>query len=285
MTFQFRNTGFDKLFPKANNFANFIFSNDCARPWFVYVKTFLIAFIGLVIVEQIPDLNDLERDYGDKLVGGKGFGKKTGRREGPAQRGRGELTARELKFSKYKAGLGTILRVTQPLETIGFLWMLWSVGDEFFAQWQGLLMRAGPCMDISKGPEQRDAVPHQTPLTIAGASFALVELTHHHTGIVSSPISASVPAGRYTVVAGASIIAPSNGLNNVFLQLRTTFATGPSIKPMDGVSIPPNTAGRLGGFWQFDIVVGGSIGWEIAGETVPIGVFLEDAFIAICPAE
>ena len=70
----------NQLFPKAANFAQEIVVNGCARPWFVYVKTFVPAFLKLWLTLAILDLEDILRARGKRLAysrvtsSGRGFG-------------------------------------------------------------------------------------------------------------------------------------------------------------------------------------------------------------------
>ena len=143
--------------PKTRNFVREILFNGCARPWYVYVETFIPAFLKLVITLLLFDIDDIVRFYGVT----RSRSRLTGRRKhGPG----GIIKASETwDFKSQKVtrqGLRIIIKLTAPLEAIGFIFLLIAATDEFFQDWQSLIERAPFCTNPQGlGPLSRTALP------------------------------------------------------------------------------------------------------------------------------
>lgn len=143
--------------PKSRNFLRQLIWHDCARPWYVYAETFLPAFLELAILVNFPFPDDVFRTYAETLGQTQGSGRR-GKRHG-ARRAR--VTVSETRAQRItRQGLNTVLKVTQPLESLGFAWLLLSAGDNFFGRWQTLLEHSTFCTGpLESGPCSRSGVP------------------------------------------------------------------------------------------------------------------------------
>ena len=105
-----------EFYPKTQNFIRSQLMNPCAKPWWVWVETFLPAFLNLVIVVSLLDINDAIRARGKKISAGSKMA---------SGRGRGGkrvivIKGIKIEIERYQQkGLRTLLIVTQPLEFIG----------------------------------------------------------------------------------------------------------------------------------------------------------------------
>lgn len=268
------------IFAKAQNFVNFLQFHNCARPWFVYAETFAPAFLKLFLTITIPDLNDIARNMGyHQVSGGGGPG---GR--GPKRFGRSTLSNINNQVENFsQGGLRHLLMVTEPLEKIGFIWLLWSATDQFFMDWQTGLMKSVFCEDVGlAGPYNATRAPGgRVGVLPAGAVTPLPIVEQNRANWARTSIAVSLPFGSYSAVFSATIVGPFGGIEGCGAQLRLAGNVGPSVVAGDPVSIAQGQAGTVMVKSDFFIPLGGSCGWEIYGPAVPVGVVCNAARVVV----
>jgi len=271
------------LFPAAENFAENIVIHGCARPWFVYVKTFIPAFLKLIMTISILDLEDILRAHAKRIAyaratpSGRGFG------HGHKPRISGRPTVVN-RFSQ--KGLRTLLIVTEPLEIIGFSWLLYNATDQFFSDWQLLLQRSIFCEDIGlAGPLQRSR-PGGSNIGVLpeGAITPLAVLEQNRASWVTTSISVSLPPGFYKAIFTVTVHGPLGGITGVRARLRITGFVTTFIE-----SAPADMAqGEAAGFiaeGDFHFVSGGTVVWELAGPAVPVGLLCDGGHVIVFATE
>jgi len=277
-------------FPKAANFVSFLAEHPCARPWWVYVETFIPAFLQLFITIATLDAEDILREFAK----GKAYEQVVGSRGGSGHTRKPQLQAKPTGAQTFtQKGLKTLLIITEPLEIIGFIWLLAGATEQFFYNWQSMLMQSTFCENpIRTGPFMRSRQPGLfIGILPEGSATPLPDLNQDRAGWGSGGFSVDLPPGNYTGIYACSIQAPPGGLSGVHTRIR--IANGILNSLCDG---PDSSlaAGEVGDFLVqcnfniFDLPGGGSMGWELVGPAVPAGVLCNGAramcFATIGPA-
>ncbi len=259
-----------ELFKNEANFIKSIILHPCARPWYIWVETFLPAFLKLLITVTLFDIEDAIRAHGESIVRDR-KGKKS-KRHTPRIKTTGQPRTVDRWAQK---GLKTLLVVTEPLEKIGFTWLLFSAVDEFFYDWQTLLELSDFCNSpIESGPLQLARGPGFVSFVVGFIPVILNINLQNRGSWPHTTLGASIPEGVYSATFSLTVIAPVGGVNNVLIRLRTPGAFGEDITTSDALNLASHEQGSLvvrHSFW-YPLIGGGTIAWEIGGNTIPAGI-------------
>lgn len=266
-----------QLFPHANNFVKNIVFGDCATPWFVYVETFFPAFIKLLINQNLLLWDDVVRSIAEEKAGTRRRRGIRGGRHGRLNLLRNEATERE-RYAR--RGLRTLLTITQPLETIGYIVLLWSAADRFYYDWQTLIQVRGPC---SSPPAFRPFQRSRTgganvPILPAGAAMPLPINDQNDPGFSNNTFSVGLPAGTYDAFWNANVKGPSGGSSGNRASLRITNSPSSPTILGEATDLASGQEATLGLEASFTVLnPGGSVGWELTGPAVPVGLACSSA--------
>lgn len=265
------------IFEREANFIKFMLTNPCARPWYVYVETFIPAFLELLFTVAILDINDIIRSHGQKIAseGGKKAGR--GGRHTPRIAATGGKTPVERYMQK---GLKTLLIVTQPLENIGYAWLLYSAVDEFFFDWQTLIEEAPFCTQpIESGPLSRSRGGGFIFIFPAGFPIIMTTLTQNRAGWVTGELFADVPQGHISYFFAATIGSPPGGITGVSIRLKIVDAFGTRYQATPEQDIPEHGLRDFVISDTFFVPTGGGahVQWELVGPNVPVGIWCDKA--------
>lgn len=263
------------IFPHAQNWANQMIFHECARPWFIWVTSFTPAFLKLFVTLATLDAEDILRDYAK----GKAHEPTGGRRGGfghVKKKGYAQVANKIDRFAQ--KGLKTLLVVTEPLEKIGFAWLLYSATDEFFYDWQTALMNSAYCTDAARGPFQRSrGGGANVPILPGGGATPLPNLDQNRANWTNGNFSVGLPAGSYTAMYAANVVAPNSGTPGAGAQIRVSGNIGPTLYQSGLTGLGPREHASLMIQATFFIPIGGSAGWELYGNAIPIGIECENA--------
>ncbi len=258
------------LFPKEQNFIRFIISHACATPWYVWVETFLPAFVILIATTAFFDVEDAIRDHGKK-ISGTGKGRK-GKRHSPKIR----VTAAKGLVNRWsQKGLATLLILTGPLEIIGFMWLIYAAVDQFFLNWETLLRKRDFCKTApNTGPLQLSRGQGFISLVTGGVPVILDKLEQDRSSWSHTSIGATLPGGKFVAGFALKLRAPASGVNGLWIRLRVSLASGVSFFQSPTLDLGPGEEGDLTVSGHFDYITaaGGPLSWEIGGNTIPIGI-------------
>lgn len=259
-----------RFFPNEQNFIRSIITHPCARPWYIWAETFLPAFLELLITVTLFDVEDAIRAHGESITRDKAGAK--GKRHSPRIKTSGQPTAVDRWAQK---GLKTLLVVTKPLETIGFTWLLYSAVDQFFFNWQTLLELSDFCKSpIDSGPLQRSRGAGTVSLVVGGVPVILGNALQNRGGWANNSLGATLPEGVYQSSFTLTVLGPIGGLTNLWIRLRTPGVFGNDITQSDPLALLHGEEGTMvvqHSFW-YPLIGGGTITWEIGGETIPAGI-------------
>ena len=267
------------IFPKAENFAQAIVVHGCARPWFVYVKTFIPAFLKLFLTLAILDLEDILRAHAKR----KAYSKITTSGRGFGHQVKPRIVAHTTKTQTFtQKGLRTLLLITDPLEKIGFAWLLYNSTEQFFYDWQLLIERSIYCSDTGlAGPFQRSR-PGGTNIGVLpeGGITPLPTLEQNRAGWANTVISVNLPVGFYKVIFTVQVHGPLGGITNVRARARITGLITLFIESPPAEIAQGEVAGLLCE-GDFTLPFGGTVVWELAGPAVPVGLLCDGAHVIV----
>lgn len=269
------------LFPNAANFTHKLFYQNCATPWWVYAETFAPAFLELFVTIAFLQMDDLIRERGRVI--GHGPGGRTLRGGGHARKG--PIPGYTPNNEKYaQKGLRHLLKVTDPLEKLGFAFLLYGATEDFFYDWSTLLEAREWCKDPT------DAGPLSRSRTTGGffpqpglGACPLPILEQNRSGWATSTVSAGLPPGHYNAHFAVTIEGPAPGgveyeagFNVTGTLLGGTFRGGK-------VATDKGIAADLvvGADFFLPGLTGGSIVWGVSGPQVPIGLQTKKGFCVI----
>jgi len=258
------------FFPHEKNFIKTLITHPCARPWYVWVETFVPAFIVLYATVAFFDVEDAIRAHGEKIAG-KGTRRK-GKRHTPKIRLTGEKTIVR-RWSQ--RGLRTLLLLTGPLEIVGFMWLLYAATDQFFYNWQTLLEKRDFCnRDEQSGPLQLSREGGFISFVVGGVPVILGTQEQNRSSWPHSTIGATLPQGDFAAGFSLTVLAPASGVSNVWIQLKTAGLFGGQTFRSKSLDLGPFEEGSLSVSAHFAYVLsgGGPLSWEIGGNTIPIGI-------------
>jgi len=259
-----------ELFRKQANFIKTFLVHPCARPWYIWVQTFVPSFIKLLITVNLFDIEDLIRGHGEDIVREKGG--RGGKKHTPRIKTQGQPTRADRWSQK---GLKTLLVVTSPLEKIGFTWLIFSAVDQFFYDWQTLLELSDFCNSpIESGPLQLSRGPGFVSIVIGFIPVILNIEPQNRAGWPHSTLSANVPEGVYQASFSLKVFGPVGGASNLKIRIRTPGAFGDDVTESEALQLDAGQEGAMSvshSFW-YPLIGGGAVTWEVGGETIPIGI-------------
>lgn len=268
------------FFPNASEFFEKIVYHPCARPWYVWVQAGVVAYIELAALVTIPFWDDLARMGGEHLVGeGK-------RRRAVKKHGRKVVAVEKpTKREKYYAkGLNTLLVITQPLETIGFAYLLWAAGDHFFYRFASLLDQSAYCVAaFNSGPLSRNSSGGMVAHPAGPTAMPLPNLEQDRGLWGSTPFTATLPIGRFFAAFAITITGPAGGPSDWEAQLHVTQAG--LTKIYRGGKVTAQTGEDIDLLVSAEFILvsifGGTMQWRLDGPGVPIGIAMKRAHMIV----
>ena len=261
-----------ELLPNTANFFRKIVMSPCARPWFVYVETFAPAFIKMVITIGLLQWDDIVRMRAETLA-----------KQGARASKRGIGHARGLRLLAFEPehertaarGLKTLLKITQPLENIGFVVLLYNATEEFYFDWTSLIIRQPYCeAPVRDRPFSRSRQGGRIGILPGGDITPLPILDNNGAGYASDSFHVIIPAGAYDAIFAVQV--QHTGTGTVVAKCRMNYVgdgVAGSIESEEVVLEPGHSASIVasGGIF-FKGPLGGTVTWEMVGTAVPIGL-------------
>ena len=206
--------------PKTRNFFKYILTNPCARPWYLYAETFTAAFIKMVVTVIIFDLEDVMRAAAVQRSKPH-IGPRRGRRRHAARPLLPDDSTPERRVARQ--GLRFVIKITMPLERIGFAWLLYAATEQFYYDWQSLLESSRFCdAPINSGPFSRTDPAGQVLSRPSGQGFGYNELEQNRPGWSNNALSVLIPENTITIVATLRVRRNFSDLAGVQLGLETS---------------------------------------------------------------
>lgn len=259
------------------NIVHRLLYDPCQLDFWVYIETLVPAFAILWFTLSVPLLDDILRDNAyRKLADRRGGSLRTLRHGQMGLRG-----GKEPKVNRWTdRGLRTLLRLTEPLEKLGFVILVFYAVDQFYYNWNSLLdNRLCGDRDRGSGFSAKNSNSGFFPNPQGGA-VALPNSQQDWGGASVESFGGSVPNGHYFVafsvnVSGDTPSTPQEYRARLFIPGNLGFAEflgEPAI---------------IGGGRSASLMVtadinaplfgGTSIAWSVEGPAVPVGLTLTEA--------
>lgn len=267
--------------PHAANFVTKFIMHECSVPFIVYVETFLPCFLNMLWMITVPDINDLLRMQAEDM---------TPQAPGSKKPGRGHIrtygTPRPIGKveSKSQQGLRHLLTVTEPLEKIGYMILLYHQTERFFYNWATLLNNFEHCgKPDSEGPLQRhqDEVQLTSNGTWQGLGLPFVD--QNRANWATGNLNAALPRGHYSCTLEVTFRNHSASTLDFECGFETTFAIAFGNQSSGKISLGPGETGTVicHEEYYYPAITGGSIQWIRRSTAVPIGVTIKSAAVSI----
>ena len=270
-----------EIYPGTRNFIKRQIQSSCATPWYIWVETFFPAFIKLVLVVSLLDINDAIRARGKKITAGHKM--RSGRGRGKKRQIR--IFGAKIEIERWQQkGLRTLLVVTQPLEFVGLAWLLYAATDNFFYDWQTLLEDSGYCeKPQAAGPLTLTRDGGFISIVEGGIPVILNAEIQNRATWPHSQLSVALPFGRYTAVFALTVIGPLFGASGIWIQLRSSFLGFDEISRSELLTVGQGAAGDLtvSHDFAYATIAGGALTWEIGGVSIPIGIDTRKGFMSV----
>lgn len=261
-----------RFLPATTNFVRRMMYGNCQVPFYIYVETFVPAFIWFALTLTVLQWDDLVRARGSTLArsgppgrpGPKHMRKVGAKNHVPPEKHRG-----------YKLGTKHLLMLTAPLEFIGFHLLVYGAVDNFFYDWAVALDDADACLNANfYGPLIRRRDDFQTFVGPDGREIDLNVLISNSGNWLNTPFGATPPIGSYTCVLAVTITNPATSTQGFRVDLIVQSAINSGRIKGDVVQIGPGETADLmveaDIIWAFDIGIG--LQWELTGPLIPAGV-------------
>lgn len=265
------------------NFFKLILQHPCADPWSVYFETALPALIKLAITLATFDIFDASQEqlrlwhHGGGLIGKRGRrharGAEMDEEEGKKSKW---FQASEFEGKSYIQKLTKgLLFISDPLQRIGFIWMLFSAVDDFFYDWTSLLMSRNFCeARADSGPFQADGENGDTNWSKPGTALSFPEVRQNRSHWGFNGFSCACPGGQYTIIVSCSTTSHGNPAPTAFLQLHALF-DGVFNLSFDGDKVPlvPDVSTDVVANFSVDARLAVSVAFDVSTNSVdaPIG--------------
>lgn len=281
-----KNAGpFGGFAPNTANFMGNLFFHPCSVPLTVYVKTFVPVFVSMVVFILTPDFNDIVRSSGEAAArGGARSGRGKRRHAGgyvlPSPEGKATRRARQ--------GLQTVLRLSQPLETIGYAMLLYFATERLFYQWSSVLYNFEHCgQPPSTGPFQRESLEQDVTSTGTPQPLFLPILLQNRANWGTSFNTVTVPFGRYQITMECKF--QSRAINNMEARIGiiAPFSNAALTVWSDEVLLRPGQQGDC--IVQFELNVFSAQGTTVTflreSDPIPVGIKILAASISMYSLE
>lgn len=257
--------------PGSANFIKRLQYDYCQVPFTIYLETFFPAFIKMLIVQNVPFLDDIIRSSGQALAWGpRADG--NNRRHGFKTTLRGSANDVTERYSQ--RALRHVLVITQPLETIGYLFLLYSTADQFFIDWQSLIDFRGTCVPgASLGMVQRSNPTSELTILEGGDNFTLQTATNTIAPMSSGNGFAGCPQGTYTAYLTLSMLSKVGHQNGLRIGLELQIGDVKTTTWSEPVEINPLLPTDLVVTRDFRVPIGttAQLRWLVGGVTIAIG--------------
>lgn len=269
--------------PKASNFLKYLAYNDCARPWFVYAETFFPAFLKLGLTLSVLQWDDIVR----AAAAGKATNTRAGRgRLGHTAKTTVNIEDPDDEGRAYRRGLKTLLVLTKPLETIGFAFLVYGAGEQFYADWMSLLEQSVYCTRQAVfGPYGRSGSNFALLASPDGQGFGMDTLNYNAPNFGDTTAAVTLPAGVYDVALGLNVQRQGSTDATVAAGIRV-FGGGDTELMYEGVTtVTPDAPTQLvfGGSVTIPFGQTRSLAWVLVGDDIPTGYFMHNCDIKISP--
>ena len=272
-----------RILPHTQNFVRYMWSHRCADPYQLMVETFFPAVVKLALDLYTPQWDDFTmltlQEFG--RAQGRAAWARGGRHNRKKKGAIGPLAqARETIKGGHKSPLAagvtkTILTIAAPFERIGMMMTVYSAVDNFYYNWQTMLVQRQFCQGFNgDGPFQRETLEADGLFTATGNPYALLGELQNRAGWSGGAFAVHLPVGRFYgwfTLEAKSIAADLPGC---FLEVRVDPAGGiPKVFKSEEMSLNDREWITLTCTFSFDypFSLDTQVGWYTRSLAAPVG--------------
>jgi hypothetical protein len=267
--------------PNAANFVKKLIFHECTIPLQVYIETFIPCYIDMVLFITIPYFDDIVRASGEAIAGG-GVARGNWKHRHTSK---SQLPAPETKAQRRaQQALRTVLTITQPLEKIGYTFLLYAGTERFFYNWNSLLYGFEHCgKPPSEGPLQRHSDAQGLPISPAPRPLFMNILDQNRANWSNSNQLATVPRGHYQVTIEATFRSRAINVSHVQTKISCPFSIPYDDYESGYIRLEAGGTGScvFTAHVFFPLLTGGTIQWLYDGDAVPIGIDILSCSVSI----
>lgn len=267
--------------PHSYNFIKKLVFHECSVPFQLYVETFLPCFLNMVYMITFPFLDDIIRNAAEDMAPHSRGSKRP--RRGHIRR-YNVPTAEERVQGKAQQGLRHVLTLTQPLETIGYAFLLYGATERFFYNWSALLYDFQFCgRPPSTGPLQRHATENLLTSTGTWQPLFLPIIDVNRANWPTSNTNVNLPFGHYSVTVEMTVRNLSIDPIEVECGFIAAFSFSPGNRTSGKVEALPGQIVTVICHEEvyFPGITGGSVTWQRRQTAVPIGITVISGSVSI----
>lgn len=284
-----------RLFEGQVNFVKFLKFHPCADPMPILVETFFPCALRMAIDLYLFDVFDVAREVArDYPKSGKGAPARRGLRHSTKKRKDKKVMSRRIvkavPFShlpRVQLFTKTLFMLTDPIEKVGLMMLFYHSVDQFFYNWQSLLVRRGYCeLPALTGPLQLRGNNGSQVASTGGNPISLPIIIQNRAGWSHSATAASMPPGTYVCIMQCRLRRPTPGTTP---GIRLTLKEGGfpiAIHKYDGdlnnIGSDEFTTIMATATFGSPTFLLNEIWWELESTVAPFAVFdIEDAMCTI----
>lgn len=267
--------------PNTYNFIKKLVFHECSVPFIVYVETFIPCAIEMLLMITVPFWDDLVRDTAYTMAS-DAHGSKRPRRG--HVRNRETERARERVRGKTQQGLRHLLRFTQPLETIGYMFLLYHATERFFFNWTSLLYDFEHCgKPPSEGPLIRTSGPQSETASGTLNILELPDVQVNRAGWPTDQGVVTVPFGHYSVTLEVEFQSQVGNDQWAECVIYCAANLGPTETSSGRITLKSGQKGTVIAHAELFIplITGGDIRWYTRAQAAPVGIGVDEALVQV----
>jgi len=262
-----------------SNMVKRVIFDACEFNFWIYLETFIPAFAKLWFTLTFLDLEDVLRDNAYRKLADRRGGSLRSMSHGRM----GMRGGREPAVNRWSdRGLRTLLRVTEPLEKLGFVILCFFAVDRFFFEWSMLLdNRICNPMDRGSGFRASAGPGGDFPNPSCGA-ISLPEGQDAWGGANVSTFGGSLPNGHYWICLTVNYTGERPLTATPYrIKLRVPGNLGAGEFESEAVVIGAGRGGTLmvTADVNLPLLSGSTVSWCLEGPSVPTGLVRKEATV------
>jgi hypothetical protein len=172
-----------------------------------------------------------------------------------------------------------VLRLTQPLERVGYITLLYFTVEKFYYNWSMLLKPFTHCsVNPNLGVFTRNGPPIQLSSTGTKLPLFCIDLVQNRTNWANTSSTLAVPFGRFSVIMECTFTSNSViGFNyEIGCDLAFGYFLGPSSTGQQATHSPGTVTITHAVDFVCPLVTGGGLDWWYRTSPIPVGIGISE---------
>lgn len=267
--------------PQAANFMKNLVFHPCSVPFTIWVETVVPAFIWMVITVNLWDANDIIRNSGEAITQDK----TKGGRKGKTHLIKYAMNGKDGNVQgKAQLGLQGVLKLTAPLERIGYTMLLYFATEQFFYNMNSALYDFEFCgRPPSEGPYQANTIENGVTSTGTVQTLFLPIVTQNRGNWPAGAAFVSLVFGRYDVLIELTYNNDFQGDMTVEVGFTLEQAGLLEFNWSQEIVIKPGQDGTviLHKNIRISAFTGGVLRWTRRSTARPVGILIKEGSVTV----